>query len=401
MQRSRLRLALLMVVGMVVLGACNSFKIFQSTDDKSITANIEAKLFGDPALKIRDIRVDTRNGIVTLSGTVGTDLERSAVERIASQEEGVKNVVDMLGVIPPSAMPASERTQKAESVAPPQPVAPPAAPPQEQSAPEQPASQKTRPTQHTPAANDQDKAAAELQAYTNSVTSDGAANPEPSPTPGPTSAPAPADPELTPEAAYRPPVAAAPAAPKPPAPAPAPAPKPQEHLTVAAGTVVTVRMIDNIDSSRNKPGEEFMASLDSPIMVGEREAASRGADARVRLVDAQSAGRIEGRSQLQLELISVTINGVPTATKSGYYEQHGASRGTRSAETIGGGAVLGAVLGGIFGRGRGAAIGSIAGAGAGTAAQVSTKGPQVKIPAETKLDFTLQDPIDVTMGGGP
>jgi len=101
--------------------------------------------------------------------------------------------------------------------------------------------------------------------------------------------------------------------------------------------------------------------------------------------------------RLELELINVTINGVPYATESGYYEQHGASRGTRSAETIGGGAVLGALLGGIFGRGKGAVIGSVAGAGA--AVQVSTKGQQVKVPAETKLDFTLKDPVTVTMDG--
>jgi len=374
MQRSRLRLALVMVMGVLLLGACNSFKLFQSTDDKTITTNIQAKLFTDPILKTRDVRVDSRNGIVTLSGTVGTDLERAAVERIATQEEGVKNVVNMLSVASQSAAPVSEGVQTAESAAPPQ-VAPPAA------APEQPAPGKPRRTHHARAVSDEDKASAELHAYTNSVTPDPAANPTPTPAP----APAPAAP---------PQVATAPAAPAPP-----PAPKPQEHLTVPAGTVLTVRMIDNIDSSRNRPGEEFAASLDSPIVVGDRVVVSRGADARVRLVDARTAGRMTGRSMLQLELMAVTINGVPYATKSGYYEQHGASRGTRTAETVGGGAVLGALIGGILGHGKGAAIGSAVGAGAGTAVQVSTQGEQVKVPAETKLDFTLKDPINVTLGG--
>ena len=158
-------------------------------------------------------------------------------------------------------------------------------------------------------------------------------------------------------------------------------------------------MVDGIDSSHNQPGEEFAASLDSPIVVGDRVVVARGADARVRLVDAKTAGRMTGQAELQLELIAVTINGVPYTTHSGYYEQHGASRGTRTAETVGGGAVLGALLGGILGHGKGAAIGSVAGAGAGTAVQVSTKGQQVKVPAETKLDFTLKDPVTVAMGG--
>lgn len=376
MQRSQLRLATLMVMGVLLLGACNSFKLFQSTDDKAIITNIQAKLFSDPILKTRDVRADSRNGIVTLSGTVGTDLEKSAVERIATQEDGVKNVVNMLSVASQSAKPASEGVQTAESAAPPQ-VAPPAA------APEQPAPEKPGRTHHARAVSDEDKASAELQAYTNSVTPDATANPTPTPAPAPA-------------AAAPPQVATAPA---PPPPAPTPAPKPQQHIEIPAGTVVTIRMIDNIDSSRNQPGEEFVASLDSPIVVGDRVLASRGSDARVRLVDAKSAGHIEGRSELQLELIAVTVNGVPYATKSGYYEQHGGSRGTRTVETVGGGAILGALIGGILGRGKGTAIGSVAGAGAGTAVQVSTKGQQVKVPAETKLDFTLDDPIEVTMDG--
>jgi hypothetical protein len=108
-----------------------------------------------------------------------------------------------------------------------------------------------------------------------------------------------------------------------------------------------------------------------------------------------------GQSELQLELINVTINGISYATQSGYYQQHGTSRGTRTAETVGGGAVLGALIGGILGHGKGAAIGSIAGAGAGTAVQVSTKGQQIKVPTETKLDFTLTEPFTVVMGATP
>ena len=372
MRKSQLPLVILIVTGVLLLGACNSFKFFSSADDKAITSNIQAKLFNDPVLKTRDIRVDSQNGIVTLSGTVGTDLERAAVERIATQEEGVKNVVNMLSVASPSPTPVSAGHQTAESVAPPQEVAQPSAPPE-----------KPRRAHHAQAASEEDKAAAELHAYTNSLTSNAAANP--------TVTPAPAAPVAPPQ------VATAPAAPAPPP--PAPAPKPQPHIEVPAGTVVTIRMIDSIDSSRNRPGEEFAASLDSPIVVGDRVVVSRGADARVRLINARTAGAMSGQSELQLELIAVTINGVPYSTKSGYYEQHGASRGTRTAETVGGGAILGALIGGILGHGKGAAIGSVAGAGAGTAVQVSTKGQQVKVPAETKLDFTLKEPISVPLAG--
>jgi hypothetical protein len=355
-----------MVMGVLLLGACNGSKLFQSSD-KSITTNIQAKLFSDPALKSRDIRVDSQNGIVTLTGSVDTDLERAAVERIASQEDGVRRVVNILSVTSETAAP---------------PIAPPVRTTAEQPRPEKP--RHARPAK--PDNNQQVDASAELKAYTDSVAPD-AAQPAPPPAPAPPAAVAPPDPAQ---------VATAPAAAAPPA-APAPVPKPQPHVTISAGTVVTIRMADSIDSSRNHPGDDFAASVDAPIVVDGRELVSRGAEARVRLVQAKAAGTMTGQSELQLELQSLMINGVPYETQSGFYEQHGASRGTRTAETVGGGAVLGALIGGILGHGKGAAIGSVAGAGAGTAVQASTKGQQVKVPAETKIDFTLKDPVTVTI----
>jgi hypothetical protein len=132
-------------------------------------------------------------------------------------------------------------------------------------------------------------------------------------------------------------------------------------------------------------------------MVGDRVVIPRNSDARVRLVQATSAGHMSGRSELKVELVSVTAGGQTYQLETGYFDQAGASRGTRTAETVGGGAALGAVLGAIVGRGKGAAIGSAAGAGAGTAVEAGTHGQQVKIPSETKLDFTLKSPVTITL----
>ncbi|MFI5173779.1 MAG: BON domain-containing protein, partial [Terriglobia bacterium] len=62
---------------------------------------------------------------------------------------------------------------------------------------------------------------------------------------------------------------------------------------------------------------------------------------------------------------------------------------------IGGGAALGAVIGAIAGKGKGVAIGAVSGAAAGTAVQVLTKGNQIKIPAETRLSFRLDQPVTI------
>jgi len=176
-----------------------------------------------------------------------------------------------------------------------------------------------------------------------------------------------------------------------------PPPPPPVTVEVPSGTVLTVRMIDSVDSSVNRAGEEFAASLEAPVVVGDKVVIQRGADARVRLNQVSSAGHVQGRSELQLELVSITANGTTYNVTSGYYEQHGASRGKRTAATMGGAAGLGALIGAIAGGGKGAAIGAGVGAAGGGIATAATKGQQVKIPSETKLDFTLKSPFTVTL----
>ncbi len=179
--------------------------------------------------------------------------------------------------------------------------------------------------------------------------------------------------------------------------APAPPPPPQPvTVTVPANTVITIRTIDNIDSKTNHAGEVFKASLDAPIVVDNKVIVPSGADAYVKLASASSAGHITGRSELGLELTSIVFQGKTYNVVSSDVKQAGASRGKRSAETIGGGAALGALIGAVAGGGKGAAIGAAVGGGAGTGVQVLTKGQQVKIPSETRLDFTLQQPLDIT-----
>lgn len=69
-----------------------------SADDEAITSKIQAKLFADSLLKTRDIRLRTQGGVVTLSGTVNTELEKAAVDRIARKQRGVERLIDTLAI---------------------------------------------------------------------------------------------------------------------------------------------------------------------------------------------------------------------------------------------------------------------------------------------------------------
>ena len=159
---------------------------------------------------------------------------------------------------------------------------------------------------------------------------------------------------------------------------------------------MTVRTIDSVDSTASRPGQSFRASLDAPIVVGDTVVIPKGLNVNLKIVDASSAGKFKGRSELTVSLDSFTYQGRTYQVASSDVQEKGGSRGKRSAEVIGGGAVLGAIIGGLAGGGKGAAIGAGAGAAGGTAVQALTHGQQVKIPSETRLDFTLHDPINVT-----
>jgi len=67
--------------------------------DGSITAKIKAKLALDDTVKARDIHVDYTNGVVTLTGTVATPLERKRAVDLARETNGVRSVTDKLTMI--------------------------------------------------------------------------------------------------------------------------------------------------------------------------------------------------------------------------------------------------------------------------------------------------------------
>src|SRR5882762_1373381 len=209
--------------------------------------------------------------------------------------------------------------------------------------------------------------------------------------------PAPSKPPARPARPARTPRKPAPPAPVA-APAPPPPPPPPQPITVTIpeGTIVTIRTIESIDSKVNSTGQTFRASLDAPIVVGDRVVIPKGLNVNLKLVDASSAGKFKGRSELTVSLDSFTYQGRTYQIASSDVQEKGGSRGKRSAEVIGGGAVLGAIIGGLAGGGKGAAIGAGVGAAGGTAVQALTHGQQVKIPSETRLDFTLHDPVNVT-----
>ena len=166
-------------------------------------------------------------------------------------------------------------------------------------------------------------------------------------------------------------------------------------LTLDSGTQITVRMIDAVDSERARVGQTFRASVDEPISVGDRVVIPRGADVLTKLVADQHSGKISGSTVLTMAIMNITVNGQPVDVTTSDVKTESTSRGRKSAGIIGGGTALGAIIGGIAGGGKGAAIGAASGAAAGAGVQVMTGGQKVKIPSETRLTFSLQNPVRI------
>jgi hypothetical protein len=162
---------------------------------------------------------------------------------------------------------------------------------------------------------------------------------------------------------------------------------------IPAGTSLTIRMIDDVDSTVHKVGQTFRASVDEPLVIGDRTVIPRGADAVTKLIELKDPNKLTGGGELTLDLVSVVVDGNPVSVITQGVATAGQSRTGQTAKVVGGTAALGAIIGAIAGGGRGAAIGAGAGAGAGTAIQVLTKGTRVRVPSETRLTFTLEQRI--------
>jgi len=165
-----------------------------------------------------------------------------------------------------------------------------------------------------------------------------------------------------------------------------------KKIYVPAGTRILIRMVDSIDSSKQKAGYRFTATLETNLVVDNIVVAPRGTTVYGQLTSAESAGRMKGSSELTLELTDIVLRGTAYPLLTSTYEVKGKGEGGNTAKKVIGGAGLGALIGGIAGGGKGAGIGALAGAGAGTAVAASKKGQQLTIPSETLLEFRLQQP---------
>jgi len=193
----------------------------------------------------------------------------------------------------------------------------------------------------------------------------------------------------------------------PPAPAPVPITRyhPQEsHIStrtyeLPVGTEVAVRTDETIDSGKAVEGQTFAADVSRDVRDSAGDVViPRGSNAQILIRSSSKGGRFRGASDLVLDLQSVSVDGrlyQLDTTSVAERGKPGLGKNKRTAEYVGGGALVGTIIGAIAGHGKGAAIGAGSGAAAGIATDLLTRGSAVRVPAETLLTFKLDKPLRV------
>jgi len=259
--------------------------------DAKVTSDIQAKLGADSGLQDKQIAVQSANGTVTLSGTVETEAERDAAAKYAASEPGVRTVINNLqvGTTQANAQPAPQQEPAPSSQA------------------AKPASSKRH---HRSERHEQEMAQANPPADQSQYS----------------------QPQAPPPAADAQPPA--PAAQQPATPPPPPEPAP---VTVPSGAVLSVRLIDTIDSATAQDGDTFHATLDAPLAVDGNVVVPAHYEVEGHVVNAQASGKFRGQALLVLQLDQLKVNGRVYNIQTDQFKQETSARGKNTAEKVGAG----------------------------------------------------------------
>jgi len=96
---------IVIVAAVAMVASAQQRSVGQVIDDATLTTEIKAKLTADTLSNLTKIGVNTRDGVVTLTGNVDSLERKARAVQIASSVRGVRQVVDNVQVLGPTAPP--------------------------------------------------------------------------------------------------------------------------------------------------------------------------------------------------------------------------------------------------------------------------------------------------------
>ncbi len=186
------------------------------------------------------------------------------------------------------------------------------------------------------------------------------------------------------------------------------APQPVSEYAVQPGTRILLRLTNALNTKYTSAGDRVYLETMVPIFTAGHLVIPRGSSVIGTVVDSHPAGRVKGKSAINLGFDSLTLpNGVTRdfrslpgsvdgrgnlERKEGKIEGEGNKGGDARtvATTTAAGAGIGTIAGAASGHyGMGAGIGAAAGAAAGLAGVLVRRGADVVLPAGTTMELVL------------
>jgi len=148
-----------------------------------------------------------------------------------------------------------------------------------------------------------------------------------------------------------------------------------------------MRLDDNVDSAKGA-GVRFSASLEAALPDASGNViVPAGTKVLGIIAESKSAGRLVGKSEMEIAFTDLQINGLLFPIQSQGVKAVGEGSGRDTARKVGAAALIGGAFGGGSGAAKGAAIGG--------AAALLTRGQQIRIPKGTLLELSLVAPARV------
>ncbi|MBL8293779.1 MAG: hypothetical protein JNN08_18180 [Bryobacterales bacterium] len=171
-------------------------------------------------------------------------------------------------------------------------------------------------------------------------------------------------------------------------------PEPPAAVELPVGTRLRVRTGSTISTKTAEPGDQFVGTLEEPLIVGGTVVAAKGADVAMRVVNADPGGKVKGRATVTVRPTQVRgAHGEMIDLATDAHTRIAPASKKKDAVKVGIASGVGAAIGAIAGGGKGAAIGAGAGAGAGSGYVLATRGEPAVIPAETLISFRTTAPV--------
>jgi hypothetical protein len=159
-------------------------------------------------------------------------------------------------------------------------------------------------------------------------------------------------------------------------------PDEHERILLPAGTVISVRIADKVDSNHLHTGDLLTGIVDPSVIENDRVLIPRGTEAHVRMAENKKGGHLHGKAEVELQLIGLVMNGQKLEVESDTYQK---DQGVLAAKIKAAGPAS---------AGAGANMATSSDPGSAVSPVIAIfHAAKVNLPPDTRVKFTLTAPF--------